>query len=143
MLELSPDIGPLFHNCEVYSIKDCAAQFLNARFTWLIFPGLSGFLSKPGIRRTMVRIRSDERGRAREVVEFTEMEYIKVRASASRGSSPKKRARAAKGVDDVGDGDGQPGRERVKRKRRVDDVVPTIYPRSLPRTHKMWICMES
>jgi hypothetical protein len=49
------------------------------------------------------------------------MEYIKVRASASRGSSPKKRARAAEGVDGVGDGDGKQGRERVKRKRRVDD----------------------
>lgn len=98
MLEPSPDIGPLYHNCEVHPIRNCAAQFLYARFTWLIFPGLTRFLSKPSIRRTVVRIRSDERGRAREVIEVTEMEYIKVGAAASRGSSPKKRARAAEGL---------------------------------------------
>lgn len=63
MLEPTPNIGPLYCNCEVHPIRDCAAQFLYVRFAWSIFPNLSGFLNKPDIRRTFLRVRGDARGK--------------------------------------------------------------------------------
>jgi len=94
MLEPTLDIGPLYHNTLLHSVTDCAVQFFYARFAWAIFPSLAAFLSKPGVKRTVVRVRNDGDGTTREVAEITDKTDLKASAAASRSSSPKKRNRA-------------------------------------------------
>ena len=55
MLEPTPDIGQLYHNRPV-RVPGCSVEFLYARFAWSIFPFLSGFVSKPGTSRLVVRL---------------------------------------------------------------------------------------
>jgi HNH endonuclease len=95
MLESSSDIRPIYHNTLVHPILDCAIQFVYARFAWAIFPSLSTFLSRPGVKRTVVRLRSDENKVTREVIEIRDMSDLKLAADASRSSNPRKRSRLA------------------------------------------------
>lgn len=94
MLEPTLDIGPLYHNTLLHSVTDCAVQFFYARFAWAIFPSLAAFLSKPGVKRIVINVRNDGDCTMREAVEITDKTDLKMSASASRSSSPKKRSRA-------------------------------------------------
>jgi hypothetical protein len=98
MLEPTTDIGQLYHNRRV-SIPQCSLEFLYSRFAWAIFPSLSGFLSRPGRRRLVVRLRGDGGERVIEEVNTNALSLAK-RATASRSTSPTKRSRAVAELDD-------------------------------------------
>lgn len=54
MLEPTPEIGQSYHNGSI-KVPGCSVEFLYARFAWSIFPFLSGFVSKPGTSRLIIR----------------------------------------------------------------------------------------
>lgn len=96
MLEPTTDIGQLYHNTHV-SIPQCGLEFLYSSFAWSIFPSLSGFLSRPGRSRLVVRTKAGTGERVIE--EVTNAILLARRATASRSTSPTKRSRAVAELD--------------------------------------------
>ncbi|KAG4439238.1 hypothetical protein IFR05_005276 [Cadophora sp. M221] len=100
MLGPTTDIGQLYRNTRI-CIPQCSLEFLYSRFAWAIFPSLSGFLSRPGRSRLVVRSKADTGERVTE--EVTNSILLARRATTSGSTSPTKRSWAVAELDDCDD----------------------------------------
>ncbi len=123
MLEPTRDIGPLYHNTHL-NIPYCSLEFLFARFAWSIFPSLSGFLSRPGKSRLVVRSRANTGDRIIEEVDNATI--LGRKATASRNHSPTKRARAVAGLDDEDVKHNRKRRQTCEAEPSFNSTLPTL-----------------
>lgn len=98
LLEITNDLGKLYHNVKLHPIPSYSLEFLYARFAWGIFPFLTTFFSNPFISRSVIVARN-EGGTTKYTTEnsINPNELVE-KAAASRSRSPKKRQR----TDDIG-----------------------------------------
>ena len=94
-LQLTNELGDLYHNTPITLNNDVSEFFLFARFAWAIFPSLWAFLENAPSRRLCIRV-GDQHSNRKEIkfASFQELQGL-VNPPKSRNPSPTKRARSS------------------------------------------------
>lgn len=117
MLAPTPDLAQLYHNVEVHAPFNCHPNFVYAHLAWAIFPSLTGFWTKPGVKRTVLLRKDTDNGRKLVEEEIVYTPQFRARIVASRSCSPKKRQRAQE--TDTAE---QVNEDRLRSKRPLSDT---------------------